>query len=74
MPVFSTDGPTGKPHFDLEAYIAFRLAAAGVTKKIKAMGLDTYGSPKRFFSYRRATHQGEPDYGRQVSLLIGLPE
>ena len=69
---FFSDGPTGKPHFDLEAYIAFRLAAAGVTT-VEAMGLDTYGSPKRFFSYRRATHQGEPDYGRQVSL-IGLPE
>ncbi|MEA3063666.1 MAG: hypothetical protein QOJ27_94, partial [Sphingomonadales bacterium] len=23
----------------------------------------------RFFSYRRATHRGEPDYGRQISLI-----
>ena len=27
---FFTDGPAGKPHFDLEAYVAARLAAAGV--------------------------------------------
>ena len=68
---FFSDGPTGKPHFDLEAYIAFRLAAAGV-KTIAALGLDTYALPERFYSYRRATHLGEPSYGRQVSL-IGLP-
>ena len=68
---FFSDGPAGKPHFDLEAYVAARLAAAGV-KTIETMGLDTYALPERYFSYRRATHQGEPDYGRQISL-IGLP-
>jgi copper oxidase (laccase) domain-containing protein len=36
------------------------------------LGEDTYSQPDRFFSYRRATHRGEPDYGRQVSL-IALP-
>ena len=68
---FFTDGPAGKPHFDLEAYIAFRLAATGV-RTIEALGLDTYASPDLFYSFRRATHHGEPDYGRQISL-IGLP-
>ena len=68
---FFTDGPAGKPHFDLEAYVAARLAAAGIGQ-IEALGLDTYAEPERFYSYRRATHRGEPDYGRQVSL-IGLP-
>ena len=33
--------------------------------------LDTYADEARFFSFRRATHRGEPDYGRQISL-IGL--
>mgnify|MGYP006149523655 CR=1 FL=1 len=33
---------------------------------------DTYADPDRFFSFRRATHRGEPTYGRQISL-IGLP-
>jgi polyphenol oxidase len=37
------------------------------------MGEDTYGQPRRFFSYRRTTHLAEPDYGRQISL-IALPE
>jgi YfiH family protein len=68
---FFAEGPAGKPHFDLEAYILSRLAAAGI-EKVEALGLDTYASPGRFFSYRRATHRGEPTYGRQISL-IGLP-
>lgn len=67
---FFTDGPAGKPHFDLESFVVASLAAAGITQ-IEALGLDTYADPARFFSYRRATHNGEPDYGRQLSL-IGL--
>ncbi len=67
---FFTDGPAGRPHFDLESFVAASLAAAGVTR-IEALGLDTYAAPDRFFSYRRATHNAEPDYGRQISL-IGL--
>lgn len=61
----------GHARFDLEAYVVHRLAIAGV-RRVEAMGLDTYADPARFFSYRRATHRGEPDYGRQLSL-IGLP-
>ena len=37
--------------------------------RAEALGLDTYSDPDRFFSYRRATHRGEPDYGRQISLI-----
>jgi YfiH family protein len=68
---FFSAGPADKRHFDLEAYVASRLAAAGL-RKVEAMGLDTYAEPERFFSYRRASHRGEADYGRQLSL-IGLP-
>ena len=68
---FLGDGPAGNPHFDLEAYIVARLAAAGV-RRIEAMGLDTYALEDRYYSYRRATHRIEPTYGRQLSL-IGLP-
>ena len=67
---FLSQGPRGSPHFDLEAYVVARLAAAGV-RRIEAAGLDTYALEERYFSYRRATHRGEPDYGRQISL-IGL--
>jgi YfiH family protein len=68
---FLSDGPRGQPHFDLEAYVAARLAAAGV-RRIEALGLDTYALEDDYFSYRRATHRGEPTYGRQLSL-IALP-
>jgi len=67
---FFVDGREGHAQFDLEAYVAHRLAAAGLTR-IETLGLDTYADADRFFSYRRATHRGEPDYGRQISI-IGL--
>ena len=67
---FFADDLGNQPHFDLEAYVCARLAAAGVAR-VAALGLDTYADEARFFSYRRATHRGEPDYGRQISL-IGL--
>ncbi len=67
---FFAENRPGHARFDLEAYVAHRLAAAGV-RRVEAMGLDTYADPDRFFSYRRATHRGEADYGRQLSL-IGL--
>jgi purine-nucleoside/S-methyl-5'-thioadenosine phosphorylase / adenosine deaminase len=67
---FLGEGPAGNPHFDLEAYVVARLAAGGV-RRIEATGLDTYALEDRYYSYRRATHRGEPTYGRQLSL-IGL--
>jgi copper oxidase (laccase) domain-containing protein len=68
---FFLGGRPGHHQFDIEAYVVSRLAAAGV-RRIEALGLDTYPAEDRFFSYRRATHRGEPGYGRQISL-IGLP-
>ncbi len=68
---FFTTGRPGHHQFDLEGYIASRLADAGVGQ-VEMLGLDTYRDAERFFSFRRATHKGEPDYGRQISL-IGLP-
>lgn len=59
-----------KAHFDLRAYVAARLAGAGIAS-VEALHLDTYADPERFFSFRRATHRGESSYGRQISL-IGL--
>lgn len=68
---FFSPGREGHHQFDLEAYVLARLAQAGVTRA-EALGLDTYSDPERFFSYRRATHKGQADYGRQISL-IALP-
>ncbi|MEO6387825.1 MAG: peptidoglycan editing factor PgeF [Croceibacterium sp.] len=68
---FFAPGKPGHWQFDLEGYAAQRLRDAGVGT-IDRLGLDTYSDDARFFSYRRATHRGEPNYGRQFSL-IGLP-
>ena len=65
---FFVAGPENRPHFDLEAFVTARLKAAGIAS-VEALGLDTYADPQRFFSYRRATHRGEADYGRQLSVV-----
>lgn len=65
---FAAGAREGHPLFDLEGFVLSRLAAAGLGR-IEALGEDTYSQPDRFFSYRRATHRREPDYGRQVSLI-----
>jgi len=54
--------------FDLPGYIASRLAMSGV-KNITITGHDTYSDEENFFSYRRKTHNDEPDYGRQISAI-----
>ncbi len=68
---FFADGKPGRYQFDIEGYVAARLAAAGIGK-VECLGEDTYSQPDRFFSYRLSCHMGEPGYGRQISL-IGLP-
>lgn len=60
--------PDGRFRFDLTGFVAARLAEAGVTT-VEPLALDTYADEERWFSYRRATHRGEPDYGRQLSLI-----
>jgi len=67
---FFSAGRPGHHQFDIEAYVAARLAGAGIGRA-ECLGLDTYADPDRFFSFRRSTHRGEADYGRQISL-IGL--
>ncbi len=67
---FFSSGREGHHQFDLEGYNVHCLAEAGIGR-IEALGLDTYSDPDRFFSYRRTTHAGEADYGRQISV-IGL--
>lgn len=68
---FFGTGKADHHQFDLEGYVAARLAAAGI-RQIECLGEDTYSQPERFFSYRRTCHAGESDYGTQISL-IGLP-
>jgi len=54
--------------FDLPAFIALKAQEAGIGRFVD-MGLCTYGDEKRFFSYRRATHRSEGDYGRLISAI-----
>jgi len=54
--------------FDLPAFITFKAQEAGIGRFVD-LGLCTYGDERRFFSYRRTTHRGEPDYGRLISAI-----
>jgi YfiH family protein len=58
--------------FDLSKYVAHRIEAAGVAG-VERLEVDTYTNERDFFSYRRATHGGQPDYGRQVSVIALAP-
>ena len=62
----------GHALFDLPGFIRARLDAAGVAT-IADLGLCTYADESRFYSYRRATHRGEPDYGRLISAIALIP-
>ncbi len=65
---FFAAGPSGKPHFDLPAYGLARLRAAGVGQTEWTRHC-SYADADRFFSYRRTTHRGEPDYGRMLAAI-----
>ncbi|MEH6787168.1 MAG: peptidoglycan editing factor PgeF [Paracoccus sp. (in: a-proteobacteria)] len=64
---FFAGGPNGKPMFDLPSFGLSRLRGAGV--EAEWSGHCTYSDPARFFSYRRATHEGQADYGRLISAI-----
>jgi hypothetical protein len=59
----------GHFRFDLPAYVMGRLAGAGIGD-IADLGLCTYPPENGFFSFRRTTHRGEADYGRQISAIV----
>ncbi|RME65501.1 MAG: peptidoglycan editing factor PgeF, partial [Alphaproteobacteria bacterium] len=55
--------------FALADLAAQRLREAGVGH-VDVIRRDTYGEPALFYSFRRATHHGERDYGRQISAIV----
>lgn len=65
---FFTPGRPGHAQFDLPAYVRARLESHAVAR-IDTIGHCTYENEERYFSYRRATHRGEPDYGRNLSVI-----
>ncbi len=60
-----------RPRFDLPAYAAHRLTRAGVTG-IERQTPCTRENESNFFSFRRSQHRKEPDYGRQISVIVVL--
>ena len=66
---FFKPGKPGHCHFDLEGYVAERLAELGL-RSIEPLGVCTYPAENGFFSFRRTTHAGEPDYGREISAIL----
>jgi len=69
---FQAGARLGHFHFALEAYVVNRLRLAGVND-VTALQADTYADAGAFFSYRRATHLGESDYGRDLSAITLKP-
>ncbi|GHF18833.1 laccase domain protein [Kordiimonas sediminis] len=66
---FFENGKDADHHqFDLPGYVENRLQKHGI-EHIWQSGTDTYSS-SRHFSYRRSTHKGDSDYGRQISVIM----
>ncbi|MEM7240511.1 MAG: peptidoglycan editing factor PgeF [Pseudomonadota bacterium] len=64
---FFAGGAGDRMHFDLPSFILARLRAAGA--EAEWTGHCTYANEARFYSYRRACHRKEPDYGRLVAAI-----
>ncbi|MGI9364392.1 MAG: peptidoglycan editing factor PgeF [Rhizobiaceae bacterium] len=65
---FTPSARQGYWMFDLSGYIVDRLKATGVDAS--CVQRCTYAEQDNFYSYRRTTHQREPDYGRQLSAIV----
>lgn len=65
---FFANGNADRYQFDLTGYGVHRLRSAGVGHAEWTRHC-TYSDPDRFFSYRRATHAKEADYGRLISSI-----
>ena len=66
---FFTDGSrNGHAMFDLPGYIRRRMEKAGIAS-FTDLAICTYAEEDLLFSYRRATHRQEPDYGRLIAAI-----
>lgn len=66
---FFAQGAGDRAMFDLPAYALWRLRAAGVGHAEWTRHC-TYRDSDRFYSFRRTTHQGEADYGRDRKSVV----
>ena len=65
---FEPSQRAGHAMFDLTGYIAECVQRAAIIQ-FEDLGLCTCAEPERFFSYRRTTLRGEPDYGRHINAI-----
>lgn len=65
---FLPSARAGHSLFDLPGFIVSRLVRANVGR-IEDLACCTYQDISQFFSFRRATHRSEPDYGRHVNAI-----
>jgi copper oxidase (laccase) domain-containing protein len=62
----------GHYHFDLAGYVCHALQRCGVAQA-NVLAKDTCFYENGFFSNRRRNLRGEPDYGRQISVIMLAP-
>jgi len=55
-------------HFDLKAYVLFRLATLGIENRL-ALPEDTHANEERFFTARRSRNRGEEGFGLLLSAI-----
>lgn len=65
---YFAQGAGDRMQFDLPGFGLARLRAAGIGQAEWTRHC-TYAEPDRFYSYRRATHRREADYGRLISTI-----
>ncbi|WP_394688282.1 peptidoglycan editing factor PgeF [Hoeflea sp.] len=64
---FKPSDKPGHAMFDLRQLTLDRLHASGLQAEM--VNDCTYADEDSWYSYRRATHRNEPDYGRQISAI-----
>ena len=58
-----------KIYFDLSKFIYKQLISFGILK-IDVINKDTFDTKNNFFSARRSLKKNEPDYGRNISVIM----
>ena len=58
-----------KIYFDLSKFICSQLISFGILK-IDVINKDTFDTKSNFFSARRSLKRNEPDYGRNISVIM----
>jgi len=58
-----------KIYFNLKKFIYYQLISFGISK-IDVINKDTFDKKNNFFSARRSIKKNEPDYGRNISVIM----